>query len=138
MDSEVASLLRRSLDHLAAEVPDSYRHMVVELGALVVEVAADGEVFSVRAVRDRLDVTDGASPGAGARVGTSRATIVEVIDAEIALADAVESGRLTVLGSLDAILGAHDALIAYANAAVRAPSVPGLLDALRAGPGGHR
>jgi hypothetical protein len=138
MDNNVASLLRRSLDHLAAEVPSSYRRVVVELGSLVVEVVADGEVFSVRADLDRLEVVDGATRAAGARIDTSRATIVDVIDAEMTLAEAVESGRLTALGSLDDILRAYDALIAYANAAVRAPSVPGLLDALRATPDGRQ
>ena len=38
---------------------------------------------------------------------------------------------MDVRGSLDDVLRAHDALLAYVHAAVRAPSVPGLVDELR-------
>jgi hypothetical protein len=137
MAETVASLLRRSLDHLASEVPDSYRHLVAELGPLVVEVDVDGELFSVRGGR-RLEVADGAAGAAGARVATSRAAIVEVLDAEIALREAVQAGRVDVRGSLDDVVRAYDALIAYAHAAVRAPSIPGFLAVLRDGSGGIR
>ena len=37
------------------------------------------------------------------------------------------------LGTLDDVQRAHDALLAYVHASVRAPSQPGLLAALRAG-----
>ena len=51
MAEPVAALLRRSLGHLAREVPASYRHLLAELGALVVEVDVDGEVFACAAGR---------------------------------------------------------------------------------------
>ena len=53
MAERVSSLLRRSVEHLADEVPDSYRLLVAELGPLVVELDVDGEVFSLRG-GDRL------------------------------------------------------------------------------------
>lgn len=137
MAETVASLLRRSLDYLASEVPDSYRHLVAVLGLLVVEVEVDGEFFSVRGGR-RVEVADGAARAVGARVTTSRAAIIDVLDAEVALREAVQAGRVGVRGSLDDVVRAHDALIAYAHAAVRAPSMPGLLAALRDGSGGAR
>jgi hypothetical protein len=132
MAESVASLFRRSLDHLASEVPESYHHLVRMLGPLVVELDVDGELFSVRG-RGRLEVAHGAAGEAGARVSTSRAAIVDVLDGEMALHQAVEAGHVDVCGSLDDVVRAHDALIAYAHAAVRAPSIPGLLAALRNG-----
>ena len=66
-------------------------------------------------------------------VGASRAAVLDVLDGAVALAEAVESGRVRVLGSIEDVVAAHDALLAYAHAAVRAPSVPGLIEALRAG-----
>ncbi|MGH3870795.1 MAG: hypothetical protein ACRDSR_04645 [Pseudonocardiaceae bacterium] len=137
MAEPVASLLRRSLDHLAAEVPDSYHHLVAELGPLVVEIDVDGELFSVRGGR-RLEVADGVDDTAGVRVSTSRAAIIDVLDAEVGLPEAVQAGRVDVRGSLDDVARAHDGLLAYAHAAVRAPSMPGLLAVLRDGPGGAR
>lgn len=135
--ARVSALLRRSLDRLAAEVPASYRHLVHALGPLVVEVEVDGELFSVRADPDVV-VADGPNGAAGVRIGTSRAAVLAVLDAELALGEAVEEGVVQVRGSLDDVVRAHDALLAYAHAAVRAPSVPGLLAALRAGRRGAR
>lgn len=132
MAEPVASLLRRSLDHLASEVPDSYHHLITTLGPLVVELDVDGELFALRGGRPP-SVVEGPADRAHVRVSTSRATILDVLDAELALPEAVQAGRVRVRGSLDDVVRAHDALIAYAHAAVRAPSVPGLLAALREG-----
>jgi hypothetical protein len=132
MAEQVSSLLRRSVEHLADEVPDSYRRMLDALGPLVVELDVDGELFSLRG-GGQLEVSDGAAGTAGARITTSRATILDVLDAKVGLRDAVEAGTVGVRGSLDDVLRAHDALLAYVHAAVRAPSQPGLLATLRNG-----
>ena len=133
----VAALLRRSFEHLAGEVPQSFRHLVGELGPLVVEVDVGGELFSVRG-GGGLAVADGPSGTADVRIRTSREAVLEVLDAALGLPEAVETDRVQVHGALDDVVRAHDALIAYAHAAVRAPSLPGLLTALRDDPGGPR
>jgi hypothetical protein len=133
MAERVSSLLRRSVEHLEDEVPDSYRLLIAELGPMVVELDVDGEVFSLRG-GGRLQVSDGAAEGAGARIATSRVTILDVLDARVALGEAVEAGTVSVRGSLDDVQRAHDALLAYVHAAVRASSQPELLSELRAGP----
>lgn len=132
MAEPVSSLLRRSVDHLADEVPDSYRLLLDRLGPLVVELDVDGEVFSMRGGH-RLEVSDGPAREPGARVGTSRTAIKELLDAHIGLDEAVAAGAVRVAGSLENILRAHDTLLAYVHAAVRAPSQPALLAALRTG-----
>jgi hypothetical protein len=133
MAERVSSLLRRSVEHLEREVPDSYRLLVAELGPMVVELNVDGEVFTLRG-GDRLRVLDGAADVAGSRIVTSRVTILDVVDARVALGEAVEAGTVSVRGSLDDVQRAHDALLAYVHAAVRAPSQPTLLSELRSGP----
>jgi hypothetical protein len=133
MAERVSSLLRRSVEHLEREVPDSYRLLVAELGPMVVELNVDGEIFTLRG-GDRLRVSDGAADTAGARITTSRVTILDVLDARVALGEAVESGTVSVRGSLDDIQRAHDSLLAYVHAAVRASSQPTLLAELRSGP----
>jgi hypothetical protein len=129
----VSSLLRRSVEHLEDEVPDSYRLLVAELGPMVVELDVDDEVFSLRG-GDRLQVSDGAAQPAGVRIVTSRVTILDLLDARVALGEAVEAGAVSVAGSLDDVQRVHDCLLAYVHAAVRASSQPGLLSELRAGP----
>lgn len=132
MAEQVSSLLRRSVEHLADEVPDSYRLVLERLGPLVVELDVDGELFSLRGGH-RLEVADGAAGTAGTRVATSRAAIVDVLDAKVGLGQAVEAGTVAVRGSLDDVQRAQNTLLAYVHAAVRAPSQPGLLAALRTG-----
>jgi hypothetical protein len=132
----VAALLRRSLAHLAHEVPDSYRRVVAELGPLVVRIAVDGEVFAVRGGGQLVVVEDGLD-GSDVRITTSRLAIVDVLDAVVSLTWAVEDGRVDVRGTLDDLVRVHDALLAYAHAAVRAPSAPGLLKELRGERGGR-
>ncbi|MDT5097302.1 MAG: hypothetical protein QOC76_1039 [Mycobacterium sp.] len=131
MAERVSSLLRQSVEHLADEVPDSYRLVLDRLGPMVVELEIDGELFSLRGGQ-RLHVSDGAAETAGTRIATSRAAILDVLDARMGLAEAVEAGAVAVLGSLDDVQRAHDTMLAYVHAAIRAPSQPGLLVALRA------
>ena len=132
MAEQISSLLRHSVEHLEDEVPDSYRVLVAALGPMVVELDVDGEVFSLRG-GDRLRVSDGAAQTAGARIVTSRVTILDLLDARVGLGEAVETGKVSVRGSLDDVQRAHDSLLAYVHAAVRAPSQPTLLSELRAG-----
>lgn len=130
MAEQVSSLLRRSVEHLADDVPDSYHLVLDALGPLVVELDVDGEVFSLRGGH-RLEVSDGAASMAGTRIATSRSAILDVLDAKVGLGEAVEAGTVAVRGSLDDVQRAHNTLLAYVHAAVRAPSQPGLLAALR-------
>jgi hypothetical protein len=132
MAERVSSLLRRSVEHLEDEVPDSYRLLVAELGPMVVELDVDGEVFSLHG-GTRLQVCDGAAEKSGVRIVTSRATILDVLDARVDLGEAVEEGTVSVRGSLDDVQRAHDSLLAYVHAAVRASTQPELLSELRAG-----
>src|SRR6478609_5633332 len=111
MADRVSSLLRQSVEHLEDEVPDSYRRVLDQLGPLVVELDVDGELFCLRGGR-RLEVLDGAPSAAGARIATSRTTILNVLDAKVDLGQAVEAGAVHVRGSLDDILRAHDTLLA--------------------------
>lgn len=132
MAEQISSLLRRSIRHLADEVPDSYRLLLYRLGPLVVALDVDRELFSLSGGSE-LEVADGFSLDASVRINTSRATILEVLDAKVGLAAAVEEGTVSVQGALDDVQRAHDTLLAYVHAAVRAPSQPGLLGALREG-----
>jgi hypothetical protein len=133
MAEQISSLLRRSVEHLKEDVPGSYRLLVAELGPLVVELDVGDEVFSIRG-GEHLQVTDDSPQTVSVRIATSRATILDLIDAKTGLDEAVEAGTVAVRGSLDDVQRAHASLRAYVHAAVRAASVPALLSDLRAGP----
>jgi hypothetical protein len=133
MAERISSLLQRSVQHLEDEVPESYRVLLAQLGQMVVELDVDGEVFSLCGGH-RLRVSNGAAQTANTRIVTSRVTILDLLDAKVGLGEAVEAGAVSVHGSLDDVQRAHDSLLAYVHAAVRAPSQPGLLTALRVGP----
>jgi len=132
MAERVSSLLRRSVEHLENEVPDGYRLLTAKLGPMVVELDVDGDVFSLRG-DGRLRVSDGAADTASVRIVTSRDAILDLLDARVGLGEAVEAGTVSVRGSLDDVQRAHDSLLAYVHAAVRASSQPALLSELRAG-----
>jgi hypothetical protein len=132
MTDPVSTLLRRSLAHMAVEVPASYRHLQCTLGGLVIELDVDGELFAMWG-GPWLEVVAGSAAAPGVRITLGRSAILDVLDARVSLAEAVESNRIQVQGSLDDVLRAHDSLIAYLHAAVRAPSVPALSVELRAG-----
>jgi hypothetical protein len=132
MAEPISSLLRRSVEHLCEEAPASQRLTLDALGPLVVALVVDDEAFSLSGGR-ALAVTDGDTDTAGVRITTSRSTILDVLDGRLDLRDAVDTGAIGVLGSLDDVLRVHDTLHAYVHAAIRAPSQSGLLDALRGG-----
>ncbi|TRW84750.1 SCP-2 sterol transfer family protein [Mycolicibacterium sp. 018/SC-01/001] len=131
MAEPVSSLLRRSIDHLATEVPASHRAVVDALGPLVVLLAVDDERFSLSGGGDELTV--GEETSAHVHIRTTRTTILEVVDANVLLADAIEQGAVDVLGDVDDVVRAHDTLVAFVHAAVRDPGQAHLLDGLRAG-----
>ena len=133
MAERVSSLLRRSVEHLEHEVPDSYRLLVAQLGPMVVELDVDGEVFSLRG-GDRLR-------GIG-RCGRHRRSPDRHLPSRHPRRARCQGGTWRGRGgghgarpgSLDDVQRAHDSLLAYVHAAVRAPSQPALLSELRAGP----
>ena len=104
-----------------------------ELGPMVVELDVDGEVFSLRGGRSasRCRTVRRRWPVPGSPPRESPSSIV--LDARVGLGEAVETGTVSVQGSLDDVQRAHDTLLAYVHAAVRAPRSPDCSSALRAG-----
>lgn len=131
MAERISSLLRRSIEHLEEEVPNSCDLLITRLGPMVVELDIDGEVFSLLG-GDRLQVSEGATQSADVRIASSRVAILALLDASVGLGEAVEAGMVRVCGTLSDVTRAHDSLLAYVHAAVRAPTQPALLSELRA------
>jgi hypothetical protein len=132
MAEQVSSLLRRSVEHLSDEVPDSYRLLLRELGPLVVELDVDGELFSLRGGH-RLEVSDGAADAPGTRIATSRTAILDVpMPRSGCTSRGSGQHRRPWLTRRHPACTRHHAGVRHA--AVRAPSQPELLAAFRTGP----
>jgi hypothetical protein len=125
-------LLTASFHLLAIEAQPAYTAVVRQLGSLVVGIDVEGEEVVILTRGDELVVEVAeARARPDVRIRATREDILAVIDGRLSLHDAVDSGAVEIIGDLEAIARAHDALIAYTHGAVRSPTFPTLLERLR-------
>jgi hypothetical protein len=126
----VQALLARSFALLARAQPQAYDRCLLQLAGLAVALKIDAEHFTVAftPAEVRLRAVDGQEY---ITVGTSRQTILEVLDDRRTLAEAVISSAVEVIGPLELLLRAHEGLIRYVHGAVRCAGFPSLLQQLR-------
>lgn len=127
-----AAFLDSALLALAREAPASYLRLAGLAGAEGVRLAI-GEPPVVVRFGARSHSLEPAPAPAAVEVQSDRATILALLDAELTLLAAIESDRLHVRGEADAVLRFEQALGAFLEGAVRAPSLPALLAAYRGG-----
>jgi hypothetical protein len=126
----VQTLLARSFAVLAREQPQAYERFLLPLAGLAVALKIDAEHFTAAftSAQAHLRAVDGQEP---ITVGTSRRTILEVLDDRRTLTEAVLSSAVDVIGPLELLLRAHEGLIRYVHGAVRCAGFPSLLHQLR-------
>ncbi|WP_437335482.1 hypothetical protein WME98_25045 [Sorangium sp. So ce296] len=129
----MARLLAESFAALAAELPEAHARVSARLAGRAVAIRVDGERFVVEADGGAPQVrAAGADEEAAAvRVATSRRAILDVLDARRSLAEAVLADEVEVVGALERLVEAREALLAYVHGAVRCPSFPALLERFR-------
>lgn len=114
------------VDRLAA-----YVQIEDALAGLVVECMVTDEQFHVEAHRE-LRLLPGGAKCADARVCTDGQTILDLIDGEISLLEAVENGRLDMFAATSVLLRLAQAQRAFAEGAARARDVRPVLERYRA------
>lgn len=120
-----------SFETLAREVPSAYAAMCARLAGREVALAVDGERVAIRFAPE--EATFLATPDAPAvELRTSRATILDVIDARHSLVSAVVADAMWLRGRPADVLAFHDGLAAYVHGGVRAPGFRALLAEFRA------
>ncbi len=126
----VQVLLARSFALLAREQPQTYGRFLLHLAGLTLALKIDAEHFTVAFTRAGvgLRAVDGQEH---ITVRTCRQTILEVLDDQHTLAEAIISSAVEVVGPLEFLLRAHEGLICYVHGAVRCASFPPLLQHLR-------
>jgi hypothetical protein len=119
--------LERSLELLAREKRAVYSRMCAMLDAMVLSIRIDSAPVVVTFAPD-CTVTRGDDPGAMVRVESDRRAILDVIDGNTTLEQAVLDDRILLLGSVPDLVRFHDGLRMYLSGAVRAPGFAVLLD----------
>jgi hypothetical protein len=126
----MAAYVDRSLAILRRECPTAYLAVCGRLAFATVELRVDHELvrlaFRPRVAELRQELAD-----PDVRLQTTRATILEVLDAKVTLEQAVRSGAVLLWGSSHDLARCNDALLDYVRGAVRCPSLPALLDRFR-------
>jgi hypothetical protein len=115
---------------LQRDLPWAYAAMCAALGAREVLIEVDGEATTVVCDGEAARLVEtGTAPAVRCR--TTRAAILELVDAKATLAEAVTDERVWLQGSVDDLLAFHDGLMAYLGGAVRSPGFTWLLREFR-------
>jgi hypothetical protein len=125
-----ADFLRESFDALRRELPEVHGVMCGCLAEREVELRVGEEIVSLAFTATDVELRPSCGAPAAA-VRTSRAGILDLIDARSTLLDSVLAGRLELAGTLDELARFHDGLMAYLHGAMRAPSFRSILRRFR-------
>ena len=129
-DDGFRTFLERSFDALRREVPEAYREMCRRLSVRSIRLDVDAERVAIVFARDDARIV-AETDSCTVEMRTSRAAILDVIDAKATLMNAVLADRLVLQGAPADVLAFHDGLMAYVHGAVRARSFPELLRQFR-------
>ncbi len=133
-EDSIPALIDASLTTLRRECPHAYHLLCTLLAPREVAVQIEGETaalnFDVGAIRVTRQPRD---PGVWFR--TTRQTILDLLDAQLTLVEAVLSGMLVLQGDTDDLALFHEGFLTYLRGGVRCPSFPALLDRFRHPPG---
>jgi hypothetical protein len=131
MSSSFHDFLARSLRLLRREHTPAYGALCRTLAGRRSVVTVDGEAVTIHASRLDISIRPGDAPPGGsvaARCQTTRRAILDLLNAELELMDAIRQDRLVLEGALLDLVAFHDALVLYVNGAVRCVSFPALRD----------
>jgi len=127
-DRSFRAFLGRSLEAIALEVPSLERALAASLAGTLVRLCVDDERMVVATRRDGLVLVDD-RPDVVVELATDSATLLDLTSGETSFLRAALDERMVVRGAPDEVVRFYDSLILYLQAAVRSPSLPGLLEA---------
>ena len=128
---DFASFLSRSLQLLAAEASGAHQRLTIALAGRALRITVDAPPAVLRFGEQGFDWIDEHQP-ADMDLRVDRQTLLDLIDARIALVESILQDRFHLRGPVEAIEWFYDALLIYLDGAVRCPSFPGLLAEFRA------
>ncbi len=113
-------LIQRSLALLRRDNPGGYDEMMRAAGTLAVSIRVGSETCGVE-FADRVSVSEREVEHPDVEIKTDRPAVAAVMAGEMSLPDALDTDHLRVRGSMDAVVRAHDGLLAFVAAAVHSP-----------------
>lgn len=129
---DFGAFLDSSLDLLEREVPRASDRLAAALGSSVVHFDAEEGTFVLQMQKHRR-VLPRSGDTADITLGLTREVVVDLVEGSISLEEALFTDRLSLRGPVDRLGDFFDALHAYLEGAVRAPSFPQLFEAYRRG-----
>lgn len=124
--------LAESLALLARDAPAHYRHFAGQMRGRAVHLSVGTDVLVVDGDGEVVRLRPPTAPPGAPRLRTDERTIVRLVDGERSLEEAILADELELFGGPDELVGFHEALTAYLQAAVRCPAMVPLLRAFRA------
>jgi len=128
---EFADFLDASLHVLRRETPPAYRRVAERLAGRAVHFEVSEATFALRVAPDGHELT--AAADGSLALGLDRSVVLELVEARASLPEAVLGERLRPRGLPEELGRFFDALVAYLEGAVRAPSMPRLYRAYARG-----
>jgi hypothetical protein len=120
------TFLRASLSHLETEVPEAHRTLAGVIGQLRARLVADGDARIIQFGYAGWTIAQDGDTDL--EVAFDRAIIIELVDGQLTLQDAIEQERLRLCGPIGSIERFHEALLIYLEGMIRAPTAPALLE----------
>lgn len=120
--------VERAVLRLEREAPFAATAMCEALGELTVLIDVEGERAMLSAASGRCALLPSAPAAFAVELCTTRRAIAALARGELSILDAITSGGVTLRGPVAALAGVYDALIAFLEGAVRAPSFADTLD----------
>jgi hypothetical protein len=124
----IEGLVRESFSALIGELPEYYQAMCAPMAGKAVEMNIEGERFCICFEQQSARFIE-AIPQLVVR--TDRQTILDTLDGQTNVYNALLEDRLSVKGTLDDLVELQTGLIAYLNGALRSSAFPELLSRLR-------
>jgi hypothetical protein len=131
----IAGSITRSIAALGREHPSGLRAVEDAAGRLVVAIDLGDDRCVVGFGAGPPTVRGGESGSADVVVRTDRATTAAVLQGRLSLQAAVACARLEVVGRIDAVTRAYDALVTFVAATIHSPTQTTLLRHVTAGHG---
>lgn len=124
---DVFSLMRRTLDTLAAEAPEAEAALRIAVGPIRTRLATEGRarIFHLRPEGFALDEAPGA---ADVEIAFDRTIVLDLAEGRLTLEEALLADRLHATGTVGAVTRLHEALMIYLEGLLRSPGAAALYD----------
>jgi hypothetical protein len=131
MQRNFRAFLQESLSELERTEPDVDRALREALGSLRARLTTEGASLVISSDVTGWRISED-MPATDVDVAFDDQIIIDLIEGELTLNDAISRERLRISGSVDKVANFHDALLVYLEGLIRARGTPEILRRYRA------